>query len=85
MVFLFVLAILGGLWVWLITGQRSLEDIDAAIGGLSGLFLFSTPFVGLYLGSDAGRFDRSSIHCHASPLRRRHGVGRTQERHRGRW
>ena len=58
MVFLFVLTISGGLWIWLCAGQHNPEDIDAAIGGLSGYFLFLTPLIGLYLGSDAGRFDR---------------------------
>jgi hypothetical protein len=57
-VLLFVLAIVAGLWTWLIVGSPSLGDVDGTIGGVSGLFLFMTPFVGLYLGSDAGRFDR---------------------------
>jgi len=56
-VFWSVLAVLAGLWVWLSFGQR-LADIDGMIGGLSAVLLVVSPVVGLYLGSDAGRFDR---------------------------
>ncbi len=84
MIFLFVLAIWGGLWVWLCTGQRNLADIDAAIGGLGGLILFSTPFVGLYLGSDAGRFERRAFAATRPLSDSAMASAVLAERHRGR-
>jgi hypothetical protein len=61
LVLLLVSAAVAGLWIWLTVEGPNLADIDAAIGGLSGTLLFLTPFVGLYLGSDAGRFDRRAF------------------------
>ncbi|MHB0957470.1 MAG: hypothetical protein ACYC0X_25610 [Pirellulaceae bacterium] len=58
MILLMILAVLGGLGAWLGIAQPTPEKIEGALGGLSGILVFLSPFVGLYLGSDAGRFDR---------------------------
>ena len=58
LVLLSFLAVLGGIWAWLAIAQPNLLAIDDVLGGLGGMCMVLTPFVGLYLGSDAGRFDR---------------------------
>ena len=57
-IWLSFLALLGGFWAWLTIAQPNPIDIDDVLGGLGGMCVVLTPFVGLYLGSDAGRFDR---------------------------
>ncbi|MHB8974773.1 MAG: hypothetical protein ACYC3X_30515 [Pirellulaceae bacterium] len=56
-----VLTMLAGLWVWLSIAHPNADDIEGALGGLGGSCLLLTPFVGLYLGSEAGRFDRRAF------------------------
>ncbi len=58
LILLTFLAVLGGFWAWLAIAQPNLLAIDDVLGGLGGMCVVLTPFVGLYLGSDAGRFDR---------------------------
>jgi hypothetical protein len=46
-----------GLWILFAVLRRPECDVTATLGGLTGVLVFTSPFVGVFLGSTSSRFD----------------------------